>query len=94
MNKLIYDWPFKIYMTNRVWDLIFANVVVSTPTDGDEITAIRFYDYNLQNVIDHIWEWHDKHMKYYWKDQEHMDFLKNWPLKQWLKFYRKNLTLW
>lgn len=85
MNKVIYDWPFKIIMTWKNWNIIFATV--KDPWKDD--TMIRFYDYNLQEVIDDIWEWHDKHIKYYWRDQERMDFLKEWTLKErckrWIK---------
>lgn len=84
MNKVIYDWPFKIIMYDKKDNIIFA--IVKDPWKDD--TTIRFYDYNLQKVIDDIWEWHDKHIKYYWRDQELMDFLKAWPLKQWCKSWR------
>lgn len=86
MNKIIYDWPFQIIMYNKKDNIIFAIV----KDQWKEDVTIRFYDYNLMNVIDDIAERHDKHIKYYWKDQELMDFLKDWPLKQRCKQWKRH----
>lgn len=73
-------------MYDKKDNIIFATV--KDPWKDD--TTIRFYYHNLQKVIDDIWEWHDKHIRYYWRDQELMDFLKAWPLKQWCKQWRRH----
>lgn len=79
MNEMLFDWPFKIQMYNRRWNLIFATVSY----DWEECT-IRFKWKNLTKVIEFVREW-------YRDKQKNSD--EYYPLKQYLKCNR-DLFLW
>ena len=89
MEKVLRDWPYKIIMYDKKWSLIFA--IVQCPWQDEFI--IRFREKNLQKIIDHIDDRYYKRAKYYWRDEEKVKFMLDWPLKQWCKYNKSSLFL-